>query len=164
MSRIHFTITKTLKKPHNTTNSRHSSSWQKHHEWKEGQRSRRWWRVTLHVHTCSGRNRITSLMRRPNTGSAPNNPLRYRVTNFWYVTWSRIPSTLSRYGVTVRGNVTSVYPTLEVPRFAIIHLWENGIHPFVIAMLYLVSCPMRPLGSAKNVRVQMSLSKIYDTL
>jgi hypothetical protein len=25
---------------------------------------------------------------------------------------SRVPSTLSRYGVTVRGNVTSVYPPL----------------------------------------------------
>jgi hypothetical protein len=34
----------------------------------------------------------------------------YRVTNFWYITWSRVPSTLSQYGVTVRGNVTSVYP------------------------------------------------------
>jgi hypothetical protein len=37
------------------------------------------------------------------------NPLRYRVTNFWYVARSRVPSTLSRYGVTVSGNVTSVY-------------------------------------------------------
>ena len=33
---------------------------------------------------------------------------RYRVTNFWYVTWARVRSTLSRYGVTVRENVTSV--------------------------------------------------------
>jgi hypothetical protein len=32
------------------------------------------------------------LMLRPNTDSAPNKP----VTNFWYVTWSRVPSTLSR--------------------------------------------------------------------
>jgi hypothetical protein len=37
-------------------------------------------------------------------------PERYRVTNFWYVTRARVPSTLSRYGVTIRGNVTSVYP------------------------------------------------------
>jgi hypothetical protein len=87
-------------------------------------------------------------------------PYRYRVTNFWYVTWSRVSSTVSRYDVvTVRGNVTSVCP----PRAAVIHLWENGIHLFVTATLYLVSCPMRPLGSAKNVRVQMSLSKIYNT-
>ena len=32
------------------------------------------------------------------------------VTNFWYVTRSRVPSTLSRYGVKVRGNVTRVDP------------------------------------------------------
>jgi hypothetical protein len=45
---------------------------QKHHECKEGERSGRLWRVTLHVQTCSGRNRIIPLMRRPNTDSAPN--------------------------------------------------------------------------------------------
>jgi hypothetical protein len=45
---------------------------QKHHECKEGERSGRWWRVTLHVQTCSGRNRIIPLMRRPNTDSEPN--------------------------------------------------------------------------------------------
>jgi hypothetical protein len=45
---------------------------QKHHECKEGERSGRCWRVTLHVQTCSGRNRIIPLMRRPNTDSAPN--------------------------------------------------------------------------------------------
>jgi hypothetical protein len=38
---------------------------------------------------------------------------RYRVTNFGCVTWSRVPSTLSRYGFTIRGNVTSVYPLLR---------------------------------------------------
>ena len=27
--------------------------------------------------------------------------------------WSQVPSTLSRYGVTLRGNVTSVYPPLH---------------------------------------------------
>ena len=36
-------------------------------------------------------------------------PSYYRVTNFWYVTWSQVPSALSRYSVTLRGNVTSVY-------------------------------------------------------
>jgi len=29
----------------------------------------------LHVHTCSGRNRIIPLMRRPNTDSTPNKPV-----------------------------------------------------------------------------------------
>jgi hypothetical protein len=33
-----------------------------------------------------------------------------RVTYQKLVTRSRVPSTLSRYGVTIRGNVTSVYP------------------------------------------------------
>ena len=70
--------------------------------------SGRWWRVTLPVHTCSGRNRTIPLMRRPKTDSTPNKPKRHRVTNFWYVTWSQVPSILSRYGVTLRGNVTSV--------------------------------------------------------
>jgi hypothetical protein len=39
-------------------------------------------------------------------------PRRYRVTNFDYITWSRVPSTLSRHCVKVRGNVTSVHPLL----------------------------------------------------
>jgi len=30
----------------------------------------------LHVHTCSGRNRIIPLMRRPNTHSTPNKPVK----------------------------------------------------------------------------------------
>ena len=89
LSPLHFTITKTLKKPHNTTESHHSSR-EKHQERKEGQRSGRRWRVTLPVHTCSGRNRIISLMRRPNADSAPNKPvtlphnklsIRYAVTS-----------------------------------------------------------------------------------
>ena len=32
--------------------------------------------VTLHVHTCSGCNCIISLMRRPNTNSTPNKPVK----------------------------------------------------------------------------------------
>jgi len=56
---------------------------------KRGQRGGRWWRVTLPVHTCSDRNRIIPLMRRPNTNSTPNKPvtlprnqllIRYAVT------------------------------------------------------------------------------------
>jgi len=38
-------------------------------------RSGRWWRVTLPVHTCSGRNRVIPLMRRPNTDSTSNKPV-----------------------------------------------------------------------------------------
>jgi hypothetical protein len=72
----------------------------------------RWWRVTLHVHTCSGRNRIIPLVRRPNTDSAPNKPVTLPRNHLWYVTKSQVPSTLSRYGVTIRGNVTSVDPSL----------------------------------------------------
>jgi hypothetical protein len=45
---------------------------QKHHECKEEERSGRWWRVTLHVQTWSGRILIIPLMWRPNTDSAPN--------------------------------------------------------------------------------------------
>jgi hypothetical protein len=48
---------------------------QKHNECKEGVRSGRWWRVTLHIQTCSGPNRIIPLMRRPNTDSTPNMPI-----------------------------------------------------------------------------------------
>jgi hypothetical protein len=48
---------------------------QKHHECKVGERSGRWWRVTLHVQTWSGRDRIIPLMRRPHTDSAPNMPV-----------------------------------------------------------------------------------------
>jgi hypothetical protein len=45
---------------------------QKHHECKEGEMSGRWLRFTLHVQTCSGRNHIIPLIRRPNTDSAQN--------------------------------------------------------------------------------------------
>jgi hypothetical protein len=50
LSPLHFRITKTLNRPHSTTDWHHFSR-QKHQEWKEGQRSGRWWRVTSHVHT-----------------------------------------------------------------------------------------------------------------
>ena len=68
----------------------------------------RLWRVTLHVHTCSGRNRIIPLMRRPNTASAPNKPVTlprnqllicYTVTSPVHI-------------VTIRGNVTHPQTTL----------------------------------------------------
>jgi hypothetical protein len=87
---------------------------QKHHGCKESEMSGRWWRVTLHVQTCSGRNSIIPLMRRPNTDSAPNMPVTLPRNQLWYVTSSRVPSTLSRYGVTVRGNVTSVKTPLNL--------------------------------------------------
>jgi hypothetical protein len=43
---------------------------------KGGERSGRWWRVTLHVQTCSGHSRIILLMWRPNTDSAPTMPVK----------------------------------------------------------------------------------------
>jgi hypothetical protein len=77
LSPLHFTVTKKLKKPHSTTDSHHTSR-QKHQEWKERERSGLWWRVTLHVQTCSGRNRIIPLIRRPNTDSTPKKHLTLR--------------------------------------------------------------------------------------
>ena len=87
-SPLHFTITKTLNKSHSTTDSHHSR--QKHQEWKEGQRSGRWWPGKLHVQNCSGCNLIIPLMWRPNTDSTPNKTvtlprnqllIRYAVTS-----------------------------------------------------------------------------------
>jgi hypothetical protein len=84
----------------------------------EGERSGRWWRVTLHVQTCSGRNRIIPLMWRPNTDSTPNMPvtlprnqllIRYVVTIPVHTVMIRCygsGNVTSVYGVTVRGNVT----------------------------------------------------------
>jgi hypothetical protein len=75
---------------------------QKHHECTGGDRSGRWWRVTLHVQTCSGRNRIIHLMRRPNTDSAPNMPVTLPRNQVWicYVVTSPFRS------VTIRCYVT----------------------------------------------------------
>jgi hypothetical protein len=46
-----------------------------HYALKKKRKKRRWWRVALHVQTCSGRNRIVPLMRRPNTDSTSNKPV-----------------------------------------------------------------------------------------
>src|SRR5215470_4323894 len=63
--------------------------------------------VTLHVHLCSGRNRIIPLMRRPNTDSTPKktvtlprNPLliRYAVTSP-----AHTHDTVLRYAVTLEA-------------------------------------------------------------
>jgi hypothetical protein len=70
---------------------------QKHHECKEGERSGRYWRVTLHVQTCSGRNRIIPLMRRPNTDNARN-----------------MPVTLPRNQLLIRNVVTSPVHTVTI--------------------------------------------------
>jgi len=43
---------------------------------------RRWRRVTLYVHTCSGRNRTVPLMLRPNTDSKPNTPVTWQRNQF----------------------------------------------------------------------------------
>jgi len=54
-----------------------------------------------------------------------------RVTNFWYVTRSRVPYTLSRYGVKLHGNVTSVDPAF------IVHwtLHNHGVHAITLYIL-----------------------------
>jgi len=70
-------------------------------------RSGRWWRVTLPVHTCSDRNRIIPLMRRPNTDSTPNKPVtlpRYQLL-IRYVDTSPVHNchnTVLRYAVTLQ--------------------------------------------------------------
>ena len=53
--------------------------------------------VTLHVHTCSGRNRIIPLMRRPNADSTPNKPV-----------------TLPRNQLLIRYAVTSLVHTVTI--------------------------------------------------
>jgi hypothetical protein len=62
--------------------------------------------VTLHVHICSGRNRIIPLMRRPNTDSTPNKPvtlprnqllIRYAVTSPVHTVTIRCYDTQQRY-------------------------------------------------------------------
>jgi hypothetical protein len=53
--------------------------------------------VTLHVHTCSGRNRIIPLMRRSNTDGTPNKPL-----------------TLPRNQLFIRYAVTSLVHTVTI--------------------------------------------------
>ena len=74
----------------------------KHQEWKEGHRSGRWWRVTLHFQTCSGPNHIIPLMRRPNTDNTPNKPVTLPRDQLLlhYVVTSPV------HTVTIRGNVT----------------------------------------------------------
>ena len=62
--------------------------------------------VTLHVHICSGRNRIIPLMRRPNTDSTPKKPvtlprnqllIRYAGTSPVYTVTIRCYDTQQRY-------------------------------------------------------------------
>jgi hypothetical protein len=79
---------------------------QNHHECKDGERNGRWWSVMLHVQTCSGCNRIIPTHDGQILTAHQTCPLRYRVTDSWYVTCSRVPSTLLWYGVMVCGNVT----------------------------------------------------------
>jgi hypothetical protein len=89
-----------LKKPHNTTDSHHS--WrQNYQEWKEGQRSGQWWRVTLHIHTYWGHNRVIPLMRWPNTNS-----------------WTNKPVTLPRNQLLICYMVTSPFHTVTIPCYS----------------------------------------------
>ena len=112
LSELHFTITKTPKKPHSTADSHHSSR-QKRQERKEGQWSGRW-RVTLHVQTCSGRNLMIPLMLRPNTESTPNETVtlpRNQLLTRYTVTSHVHTVTILCYGT---SNVKSVYPHLTL--------------------------------------------------
>ena len=61
-------------------------------------------------------------MRWPNIDSTPK-PVTLPCNKLWYVTRSRVPSTLSRYGVTIRVNVTSVYPPLRFCDSFIAHIY-----------------------------------------
>jgi len=77
------------------------SSKQKHQEWKEEKRSGRWRCVTFHVQTCSGRNRIIPLSRRPNTDSTPNKPVtvpRNQLSIRYVVTSPVLTVTIRCYG------------------------------------------------------------------
>ena len=67
--------------------------------------------VTLHVHTCSGCNRIIPLMRRPNTDNTPNKPVTLR------------HDTVLRYAVTLQV-CTHLYPALEGRSDVILLLME----------------------------------------
>jgi len=62
--------------------------------------------VTLHVHTCFGRNRIIPLIRRPNTDSTPNKPLTLPRNQLLilYAGTSLVHSydTVLRYAVTIQ--------------------------------------------------------------
>jgi hypothetical protein len=79
---------------------------QKSDECTEGERSGRRWRVTLHVQTCSGHNRIIPLMRRPNPDSAPNMPVTLPRNQLFirYVVTSRVHThdTVLRYAATLQ--------------------------------------------------------------
>ena len=65
--------------------------------------------VTLYIHTCSGRNRIIFLMRRPNTDSTPKKP----ITLLRKQLLIRYAVTSPVHTETIRGNVTSVYSPLD---------------------------------------------------
>jgi hypothetical protein len=80
------------------------------------------WHVTLHVHICFGRNHIIPLMRRPNTDSTPNKPLTLPPNQLL----TRYAVTSPVRTVTIRGNLTSVYPPL---RLAVYHWVINPLNP-----------------------------------
>jgi hypothetical protein len=85
-----------------------------HYPLKKKRKEQRWWRVTMHVHTCSGRNGIIPLMRRPNTDNTPSKPLTLPLNQLLirYVVTSPVHTvTIRCYGT---RNVTSVYPPLVV--------------------------------------------------
>jgi hypothetical protein len=66
--------------------------------------------VSFHSRACKGGYTLATLPRIVTSYRDSVDETRARVTNFWYVTRARGPSKLSRYVVTIRGTVTSVYP------------------------------------------------------
>ena len=74
----------------------------------------------------------------------------YRVTSFWYVTRSRISSTLSRYGVPLHGNVTSVDPPLQRRRRHMIHRLSCAVP--LENILQLDNCFYLPLSTWHNTQ------------
>jgi hypothetical protein len=94
---------------------------------KKKKKKRRRWRVTLHVHTCSGRNRIISSMRRPNTDSAPNKPVTLPRIQLLirYVVMSPVPTvTIRCYGTRWRYKCVT---TLTLKPWIKSHLLFAGI-------------------------------------
>jgi len=63
---------------------------------KKGRKANGGIRVTLHVQACSSCKHIISLMRRPYTDSAPNNPVTLLRNQLLIRSWSRVPWSLSQ--------------------------------------------------------------------
>jgi hypothetical protein len=81
-------------------------------------------------------------MRRSNTDSTPNKPVTLPLNQLLILYAVTSPVHILRYGVTIRGNVTSVYPPLWC------HAWEFTAHPSCIPDVRLSDFHF--LGSCKK--------------